>query len=49
MLLGTAGLGVFVGCGALTASIAAGAPGPSPETFEVNHTDAEWRQLLTPQ
>ncbi|MDT5046271.1 MAG: peptide-methionine (R)-S-oxide reductase, partial [Mycobacterium sp.] len=49
MLLGTAGLGVFVGCGVLTASIAAGAPGPSPETFEVNHTDAEWRQLLTPQ
>jgi peptide-methionine (R)-S-oxide reductase len=49
MLLGTAGLGVFVGCGALTASIAAGAPGPSPKTFDVNHTDAEWRQLLTPQ
>jgi peptide-methionine (R)-S-oxide reductase len=49
MLLGTAGLGVLVGCSTLTASIAAGAPSPSPETFEVNHTDAEWRQLLTPQ
>jgi peptide-methionine (R)-S-oxide reductase len=45
MLLGTAGLGVLVGCGSLTAAIAAGAP----DTFEVSHTDAEWRQLLTPQ
>jgi peptide-methionine (R)-S-oxide reductase len=49
MLLGTAGLGVLVGCSALTASIAAGAPGTPPKTFEVDHTDAEWRQLLTPQ
>ena len=49
MLLGTAGLGALVGGGVLTAAIATGAPGPSPRTFEVNHTDAEWRQLLTPQ
>ncbi len=49
MLVGTAGLGVFVGFGSLSARIAAGAPGTSTETFEVSHTDAEWRQLLTPQ
>ena len=49
MLVGTAGLGVLVGVGSLSASIAAGAPRTSPETFEVNHTDEEWRQLLTPQ
>ena len=49
MLLGTAGLGVLVGGGSLGVSIAAGAPGTSPKTFEVNHTDEEWRQLLTPQ
>jgi peptide-methionine (R)-S-oxide reductase len=49
MLLGAAGLGVFAGFGSLSAPIAAGAPGPSNETFEVSHTDAEWRQLLTPQ
>jgi len=49
MLLGTAGLGVLVGCGSLSASIAAAAPSTSTDTFEVSHTDAEWRQLLTPQ
>src|ERR1700728_1271657 len=49
MLLCTAGLGVFVGFGLLSAPIAAAAPGTSTETFEVSHTDAEWRQLLTPQ
>jgi peptide-methionine (R)-S-oxide reductase len=49
MLLGTAGFGVFVGFGSLSARIAAGAPGTSTDTFEVSHTDAEWRQLLTPQ
>jgi peptide-methionine (R)-S-oxide reductase len=49
MLLGTAGLGVLVGGGSLSASIAGAAPSSSTDTFEVNHTDAEWRQLLTPQ
>jgi peptide-methionine (R)-S-oxide reductase len=49
MLFGTAGLGVLAGVGALGASVAAGAPRTSPPTFEVNHTDEEWRQLLTPQ
>jgi peptide-methionine (R)-S-oxide reductase len=49
ILRGAAGLGMFVGFGSLSAPIAAGAPGTSPKTFEVNHTDDEWRQLLTPQ
>ncbi len=49
ILVGTAGLGVLAGCGLLGAFIAAGAPNTSTDTFEVNHTDAEWRQLLTPQ
>ena len=49
MLLGTAGLGVLVGGGSLSASIAGAAPSSSTDTFEVSHTDAEWRQLLTPQ
>ena len=30
-------------------STAAGAPSTSSGTFEVSHTDAEWRQLLTPE
>ena len=30
-------------------SVAAGAPSTSSDTFEVSHTDAEWRQLLSPQ
>jgi peptide-methionine (R)-S-oxide reductase len=47
ILLGAAGLGMLVG--SLSAPIAAAWPGGSTETFEVNHTDAEWRQLLTPQ
>jgi peptide-methionine (R)-S-oxide reductase len=49
MLLGTAVLGVLAGCGSLRDSIAAGAPSTSTETFEVSHTDQEWRQLLTSQ
>jgi len=49
MLLGTAGFGALIGGGALAASMAAGAPSTSGESFEVNHTDAEWHQLLTPQ
>src|SRR5262249_32522306 len=49
MLLGAGVFGVLVGRGSLSAPIAAAAPGGSTETFEVNHTDAEWRQLLTAQ
>src|SRR5258708_36076129 len=48
VLLG-AGLGVLAGAGALTAFNAAGAPSGPIKTFEVNHTDEEWRHPLTPQ
>ena len=48
VLLG-AGLGVLAGAGALSAFNAAGAPSGPLKTFEVNHTDEEWRHLLTPQ
>jgi peptide-methionine (R)-S-oxide reductase len=47
VLLGAA-LGVLAGAGALTAFNAAGAPSAPIKTFEVNHTDEEWRQLLSP-
>jgi len=49
ILLGTAALGVLAGGASLLDSTAAGTPSTSSETFEVSHTDAEWRQLLTPQ
>ena len=49
VLRGSVVLGVLAECGSLGDSIAAGAPGTSSDTFEVSHTDAEWRQLLTPQ
>src|SRR6202453_4485659 len=48
MLLG-AGLVALAGAGALSAFNAAGAPSAPLKTFEVNHTDEEWRHLLTPQ
>jgi len=49
ILLRTAVLGVLAGCGSLRDCVAAAAPATSTDTFEVNHTDQEWRQLLTPQ
>src|SRR6185437_3160761 len=49
VLLGTGVLGVLAGYGLLRDSVATGAPGSPTESFEVSHTDAEWRQLLTPQ
>ena len=48
VLLG-AGLVALAGAGALSAFNAAGAPSAPLKTFEVNHTDEEWRHLLTPQ
>jgi peptide-methionine (R)-S-oxide reductase len=48
VLLGV-GLGVLAGAGALSAFNATGAPSGPRKTFEVNHTDEEWRHLLTPQ
>jgi peptide-methionine (R)-S-oxide reductase len=49
VLFGAAVLGALAGCGALAASVAAAAPSAPTQTFEVTHTDQEWRELLTPQ
>ncbi|MCV7409597.1 peptide-methionine (R)-S-oxide reductase MsrB [Mycobacterium florentinum] len=49
MLLGAAVFGVLAGCNSLGVPLAAGAPSPPTDGFEVTHTDAEWRQLLSPQ
>jgi len=49
LLLGTALLGVTAGCGSLSSLAGATPPNASTETFEVAHTDAEWRRQLTPQ
>jgi peptide-methionine (R)-S-oxide reductase len=49
ILLGATVLGVLAGCGSLRDSVAAGAPNTTTDTFEVTHTDQEWRRLLTPQ
>ena len=49
MLIGTAFTGALAGCGVLGAALAAGAPSAPTDSFAVTHTDAEWRQLLTPQ
>jgi peptide-methionine (R)-S-oxide reductase len=48
VLLG-ATFGVLAGAGALGAFTATGAPSGPAKTFQVNHTDEEWRHLLTPQ
>ena len=42
-------LGTLAGSGLLLDLRAAGRPNSPIGTFEVNHTDEEWRQLLTPQ
>ena len=47
VLCGTVLLGVVAGCGSLHALAGADAPNESTETFEVAHTDAEWRKLLS--
>ena len=50
LLLGTALLGVTAGCSSL-GSLAGASPPPNASndtTFAVSHTDAEWRQRLTP-
>jgi len=48
VLLGTAMLAAIAGCGSTRGLAAASPASTSTETFEVSHTDAEWRQLLTP-
>jgi peptide-methionine (R)-S-oxide reductase len=49
VLFGAAALGVLAGCGSPRDPIATGAPSTPTQTFEVSHTDQQWRQLLTPQ
>ena len=48
LLLGTALLGLTAGCSSLASLAGASPPNTSTETFPVTHTDAEWRQRLTP-
>jgi peptide-methionine (R)-S-oxide reductase len=43
-----AAFGALAGAGALTAVTATGAPGGPAKTFDVNHSDQEWRHLLSP-
>jgi peptide-methionine (R)-S-oxide reductase len=40
-------LGVIAGCGSLRDRAAADTPSASTGTFEVSHTDAQWRQQLS--
>ncbi|MGC2652217.1 MAG: peptide-methionine (R)-S-oxide reductase MsrB [Mycobacterium sp.] len=42
-------LGALAASGSVFALTAAGAPSSPLGTFEVNHTDEEWRHLLNPQ
>ena len=49
LLLGGALIGVLTGCGALRDVAGADTPKDSTDTFEVSHSDAEWRQLLSPE
>jgi peptide-methionine (R)-S-oxide reductase len=44
-----AAFGVLAAAGSACGVTATGAPSSPAKSFEVNHTDAEWRQLLTPQ
>ncbi|HYO00726.1 MAG TPA: peptide-methionine (R)-S-oxide reductase MsrB [Mycobacterium sp.] len=46
LLVGTAMLGALTGCGWLRDVAGADTPRESTETFEVSHSDAEWRTLL---
>lgn len=40
---------MIAACVALRDHVASGTPSTSTETFELVHTDAEWRQRLTPE
>ncbi|MET0317922.1 MAG: peptide-methionine (R)-S-oxide reductase MsrB [Rhodococcus fascians] len=48
LLLGALTLGALAGCGFLR-NASADTPRAANQAFEVSHTDAEWRQLLTPE
>lgn len=47
VLLAATTLGVLTACGRLRDVAAADPPDTSDETFEVAHTDAQWKQLLS--
>jgi peptide-methionine (R)-S-oxide reductase len=51
VLLGSSllSVGLFAWVSSLRGSQAHSSPGTSSDTFPVTHTDAEWRQLLSPQ
>jgi peptide-methionine (R)-S-oxide reductase len=51
VLLGTSllGLGALAWYGPLHSPVATGSPDTPNDTFEVTRSDAEWRQLLSPQ
>jgi peptide-methionine (R)-S-oxide reductase len=49
VLFGTAMAGALAATGSVLACTASGAPRTPVGTFEVNHTDDEWRHLLTPE
>jgi peptide-methionine (R)-S-oxide reductase len=49
LLMGGALVGVLAGCGAWRDVAGADTPRDSTQTFEVSHTDAQWRQLLSPE
>ena len=49
LLLGTALLGTLAGCSSLREVAGADTPRESTQTYEVSHTDAQWRQQLTPE
>ena len=48
-LFGAAVAGALAATGSVLACTASGAPRTPAKTFEVNHTDDEWRHLLSPQ
>jgi peptide-methionine (R)-S-oxide reductase len=49
VLLGTSLLGVLAGCASLRTVAGADTPQPATGNFQVSHTDADWRQRLTPE
>lgn len=49
LLAGTAGLGALAWLRLARAAAGARAPDDSGRHFEVEHSDAEWRQMLTPE
>ncbi len=47
--MGGALVGILAGCGSLRDIAGADTPRNSTEAFDVSHSDAEWRKLLSPE